>query len=49
MNKQELLLVVGLSVVLFTPLIFIGWKMHQIDKWFQQVDQRMDKADKRLK
>jgi len=48
MNKQEIFLVAVLTVLLFTPMIVIGWKMYQIEKWFQRVEQRIDKADKRL-
>jgi len=48
MNKQEILLVAVLTVLLFTPMIVIGWKMHQIDKWFQRVEQRIDKAEHKL-
>ena len=48
MNKQEIFLVAVLTVLLFTPMIAIGWKMYQIEKWFQRVEQRIDKAGKRL-
>jgi cell division protein FtsL len=49
MNNQELLLVVALSVAISTPLIFTAYNLYKIDKWFQRVEQRIDKADKRLK
>jgi hypothetical protein len=48
MNKQELLLVVALSVAISTPLIFTVYNLYKIDKWFQRVEQRLDSAEQKV-
>jgi hypothetical protein len=48
MNKQELILVVALSALLFIPMIFTAYNLYKIDKWFQRVEQRIDKVDHKL-
>lgn len=49
MSKQEVMITVILSVVILTPMIFTAYQLYKIDKWFQQVKQRLDSAEKKDK
>lgn len=48
MNKQEVALIVVLSAVMLTPLIFTAYQLYKIDKWFQRVEQRLDSAEQKV-
>lgn len=48
MNKQEVIFLSVITLLLFTPMIFTAYQLYKIDKWFQQVEQRLDSAEKKV-
>ena len=49
MTRNELILIIGLSVVVFIPMGWMAYHMHKLNQWMDKVDKESVLLDKRLK
>jgi hypothetical protein len=49
MTRNELILIIGLSIVVFIPMGWMAYHMHKLNQWMDKVDKESVLLDKRLK
>jgi hypothetical protein len=48
MTRNELILLIGLSVIVFIPMGWMAYHMHKLNQWVDKVDKQSVLLDKRV-